>query len=134
MKIKDINRSWQALAMGLSKLIMVDGALGPRKIARKDLNKFSSWPRLCWQGLLRDGIQETRQVDVALLEQFLTEILPKEISYQDLLSSEPLDPSEHQPITDLAKLMAIKNLGDLVITTVKEMKMIEMNHIVSTKA
>jgi hypothetical protein len=65
----------------------------------------------------------------------LTEFLPKEISYQDLLSSElQLSPSEHQPISDLSKMMAIKNLGDLVFATVKEMKMIEMNYVVSNKA
>jgi hypothetical protein len=65
----------------------------------------------------------------------LTDILPQEISYQDLIASQlQFGRGEHQSISDLSRLMAIKNLGDLVDATIKEMKMIEINHIVSNKA
>jgi len=135
MKIKDINRSWQAFAVGLSKLIRVEQAANSRKVSKPNVDKFSSWPRTSRHNMpwLEPGLK-THNVDVELLEQFLKEILPREISYNDLISCQLQLGTKGSSIANLSKMMDIKNLGDLVNASVKEMKMIGINHIISNRA
>ncbi len=133
MNINVVNRSWRALSNQFNKLMAAAGNNKPvgarNKTWKKELEKYSSWPHTGSQsaGLIASGL-EVRKVDVHTLEQFVENLFPNHISYQLLISSQ-LQPYAWQSAKDIKKIMALRNLGDLVKTTITDMKSIEHQYI-----
>ncbi|HXW53537.1 MAG TPA: hypothetical protein VEL47_05490 [Myxococcota bacterium] len=137
MNINVVNRSWRALSDQFNRLIAARtdqkaGDLGQRTWKR-EVEKYSSWPNAggAGMGFLASGL-EVRKVDVQALEQFVENLFPNNLSYQLLMSSQ-LQPYARESAKDIKKVLALRNLGDLVKSTITEMKSIEHQYIARSK-
>lgn len=127
MKINGVHNSWQTITQGFSKLVKPK----KRKIANRSL---PSWSTSQKEPLSFLGEQlVVREVNLRHLLQFVDSV-PKELSFKTLISSPlPLRDCEWQSAADITRMVALKNLLELVMEQIAERQFIEINQIARTK-
>lgn len=137
MKINLSYGSLHLVSQKVGEILLAGGkkTASSRESGAKYPNQFSS---VNTQGSLfhkaSDGSQKPR-LSVKVLEQFVDQVSPKNISYHGFISSHLQHTTKDtRSEKEIKQALAIQRLLVLVNSTIEDMKKIELNHISKNKA
>lgn len=137
MKADAVNQSWYAIKSGLKKFINSDAKKNNASVlkpAQKNYEKYSAWPQLNSDMSKVRTHRQVSEVNIRILEEFMKQVLLEDLTYKKFMSTHlSFANIDWQSPNDIQRMMAIKNLANLIQSTIQEMKSIEINHIAKSR-
>lgn len=133
MKITHKVSSWQFLASSVLKLWPDESKKNTEAIKTlpHELNQFKAWSPV---GLHQSRALPARNtVDIKALEEFV-KLCPKSLSYEGFIASHlQTEAMDAQAMHDYQRNLSVEKMKSLIVSTVCEIKSIELNQIINNK-